>query len=643
MDGMFESGKFFLGCNYWASHAGMYMWRDWDADVVERDFTLIEAAKVTVLRVFPLWPDFQPLYAHRTGGGGITEYRYKYDPLPFTEEGRAAVDPVMIERFRWFCDCAQRHNITFVVGLLTGWMSGERFVPPAFDGVAVLTDPAAIRWELRFVRYMVKHFKYHPAIGAWDLGNECNCLGANSADAAYVWTAAITNAIKLEDPTRPVVSGLHGTFPEATWCPQDMGELLDIQTTHPYPVFTPHCGTDPLKEMKSLMHATAESLMYEGVGGVPCFVEEIGTIAPTLGNEETAGDYVRGAAFNAWVHDLRGFVWWCAHEQIHLERTPYDWCDGERELGMLRVDGSKKPVGDSMTDLAAFTEKFVADYGPLPRRITDAVCILSKKQDHWAVAYGAFMMAKQAGLDLTFAYVDNELPEAEAYMLPVLGTNGITRHTMLGLMAKVEQGATLYISVNNITMSPFDQYTGFTVLGRERRINADSVTINGERLDLWSDMKLNLAPVGSEVLLENQKGEPVFGRYKYGKGKVYFLNNAPELAAGTRAQVISGECYTPYHLIYGMIAKDMQSPMKAAAKTSPFISITEHDAGERRRFVTLLNCRPETLSDSITLSDGWKLEKLLNVGADKSVAAGTEMGFDITLSPDTGAVAVLCK
>jgi thymidylate synthase ThyX len=32
-----RSGELLCGCNYWASHAGMYMWRNWDPGVVEED------------------------------------------------------------------------------------------------------------------------------------------------------------------------------------------------------------------------------------------------------------------------------------------------------------------------------------------------------------------------------------------------------------------------------------------------------------------------------------------------------------------------------------------------------------------------------------------------------------------------------
>ena len=40
---IFDSGRFFVGCNYWSSHAGMHMWRDWNGEQVERDFDLLAA------------------------------------------------------------------------------------------------------------------------------------------------------------------------------------------------------------------------------------------------------------------------------------------------------------------------------------------------------------------------------------------------------------------------------------------------------------------------------------------------------------------------------------------------------------------------------------------------------------------------
>ena len=103
-----------------------------------------------------------------------------------------------------------------------------------------------------------------------------------SHDAAYLWASTITNTIRAEDKEHPVVSGMHGLSPTATWSPEDQGEILDILCTHPYPLFTPHCDTDPLNEMKSILHSTAESVMYASLGGKPCFVEEAGTLGPMI-------------------------------------------------------------------------------------------------------------------------------------------------------------------------------------------------------------------------------------------------------------------------------------------------------------------------------------------------------------------------
>ena len=52
---------FLLGVNYWSSHAGLYMWRRYDEGIVEKDLQMLRSYGVNTLRIFPLWPDFQPL------------------------------------------------------------------------------------------------------------------------------------------------------------------------------------------------------------------------------------------------------------------------------------------------------------------------------------------------------------------------------------------------------------------------------------------------------------------------------------------------------------------------------------------------------------------------------------------------------
>jgi len=61
-----DSGNFVVGCNYWASHAGTAMWRDWNEASIRHDFELMGSVGLQLVRVFPLWPNFQPLEQHRT-------------------------------------------------------------------------------------------------------------------------------------------------------------------------------------------------------------------------------------------------------------------------------------------------------------------------------------------------------------------------------------------------------------------------------------------------------------------------------------------------------------------------------------------------------------------------------------------------
>ena len=257
---MFEKGTFFIGRNYWASHAGMNMWHEWEPGIIDSDLKRLSEHGVNVLRIFLLWSDFQPLRMHTVGAQTPNQVRMGEDVLPDTDAGQAGVSETMLERFRYFLDTAEKYGHKLIVGLVTGWMSGRMFVPEMLQGRNVITDPLAIKWQIKYVRHMVRTFKDHPAIAAWDLGNECNCMGeAPTREAFYCWMAAVSMAIRVEDSSRPGISGMHGVRIEGKAAPRDQGELTDILTTHPYPLFTPHCDTDPINRMKSALHAAAES------------------------------------------------------------------------------------------------------------------------------------------------------------------------------------------------------------------------------------------------------------------------------------------------------------------------------------------------------------------------------------------------
>jgi len=604
-----EPGAFVVGCNYWASHAGTAMWSDWRPEVVERDLKALADGGLQVLRVFPLWPDFQPITQLRGGGGNAVEIRHGETPLSDDAAGRAGVSEEMIGRFDHFARMAEQNGLRLVVGLITGWMSGRYFVPPALEERNVLTDPLALKWETRFVTYFVERFLDDPAIIAWDLGNECNCLGSVNRDGAWAWTSAIVNAIRSVDPERPIVSGMHGlqASPEGAWTIEDQAELTDLLTTHPYPIFTAHCDLDPINTMRGSLHADAESRMCADIGGKPCLVEEVNTLGPMLASEAVAGDFARVSLYSLWAHDCHGFLWWCGHDQRHLAHAPYDWHALERELGLLREDRTAKPAFREIGDFRGFLDGLPFEH--LPPRTTEAVCILSHGQDHWAVAYNSFVLAKQAGFDIAFQHETQPIKEAALYLVPsACGARVMNRKRWHELLDRVRGGAVLYLSYDNAFFDGFEELTGLEIVTRARRAGAADITMEGlpDKPVFRTDgaQRLVVKPTRAELLGREADGNPAFACAAFGKGKVYFLGFPLEKELASRPGAFDGPEARPYWRIYEKIAAEACGG-RVVSKAAPTTGLTEHPFDDNSRLIIAVNYAPEPHEAVLALAKPW--------------------------------------
>lgn len=608
-----EKGKFALGCNYWASHAGTNMWKDWRPEVVEADLKQISEAGMQMIRVFPIWSDFQPIYQFYSAGGSLKEIRFKDGPLAGSGPGKDGMSLEMMAHFKQFADLAQKYNIKLVVGLVTGWMSGELFVPQALEGRKILSDPTSIMWQVKLVRNMVHEFKNHPAILAWDLGNECNVMEeVESSEIAYVWTASITNAIRAEDQTHTVVSGMHGLLAGSTakWKIQDQAELNDLLTTHPYPFFTPHTNQDPANTIRTIIHSAAESRMYSDIGGKPCLVEETGILGPMEANEFSKTGFLRSILFNNWAQDCHGLMWWCAYDQNQLAFPPYEWAAVERDLGLFRTDRSAKPVVNEISKFRKFLDSL--PFESLPERKKEAVCILTEGQDQWGVAYSSFILAKQAGFDLEFQYANQPIKDAPLYILPsIKGLSLINRTDWLGILDKVKEGAILYVSIDQGFLSHFLEPAGIEVVTSQNRNEWANFISNDGSIKTFSmnaGRKLTIKTTSAKVLAHETDGNPLFTVNSYGKGKIYFLDMPMEMNLTNTPGAFTenpSECWK----IYQTIAAEIIDKSRIVQKNDPMVGITEHDLSATEKVVVMINYSPVDRDVAITVKDSWKIEK----------------------------------
>ena len=323
-----------------------------------------------------------------------------------------------------------------------------------------------------------------------------------------------------------------------------------------------------------------------------------------------------------------------------MTHTPYDWNSVERELGLFNLDGTKKPVLNAMTEISKFTAEF--EYGKLPERIKDAVVVLTRKQETWAAAYGSFILAKQAGLDIEFTWHENKLPESEVYILPSLVSDtSLNLGKYMELIEKAKNGATLVMSVDSALLSPFEEVTGLSVISRARRKKDDTVTLpDGSKLPFNSSFKLITESVGANVLLFADDGTPAVAEYKIGKGRIGFIACPIEANAAKMPAVVSGDEAIPYYKLYELLG--LRSQKKCATSSSQYTAVTEHPVDPSTRILTVLNHRPEAESVKITLKDGFKFAKLMNVHGITEANSVAD-GFEMTLAANTGVVVVIEK
>ncbi len=589
---------FWIGCNYWSYNAGADMWREWDEAQIDKDFALLKQHNVTTVRVFPNWRDFQPVVPVYGYAGMVSEYLMEGEVEPANQY---FLDEKMLSRFETLCDLAKKHGLQLIAGLLTGWMSGKLYIPVALYDKNLFTDALALRFEQYFVEGFVSRFQSRREIVAWDLGNECNCMSsATTAHEAFAWSSLIGSTIKATDSTRPVLSGMHGLAVEnGTWTINDQARCTDMLTTHPYPSFVPHCAKDPVDSIRTLMHATCETFFYSSLGNKPCLVEEIGTLGRSVCNDTVSAEFMRLNLLSNWAHGANGLLWWCMNEQTHLDKPPYRYSMLERELGMFTAEQEPKPF---LEELHRFGEWLKTVDISVTAPTATATVLLSHGQDHWGIAYMAFILAKQAGFTVNFVAPDQPLPESALYIVPVVhGDRWFYKPYYEQLKEKVHSGATVLISNSDGFYTEREDFLGTTVLESEFACDNGTFELDGALIPYSFERRQKLAATTANVLATDKNGDPLVTVNAYGNGSVYYVNFPFEETLLSKNRAFDGEAYKLYEYV---ARKALPTP--DVTKTNPFVGITQ--CGD---LVTLINYSNAPQKTGYVLQNGKRIDRVL--------------------------------
>ena len=591
---------FMIGCNYWDGVHGTNMWRDFDEDVIRADVEALAKTGVRFMRVFPNWRDFQPMMKMYEWQGGDRGY-YDYDEQYITDPN--GIDQKQIENFKTFANICKENGIGLCVSVLTGWMSGRQFVPRAIEGKNPISDPEALMLASMFIRGFVNGVKDCENIVMWDLGNECNSLGpAKNRYEAFTWTAFVRNAIAAADPTRKISSGMHGlSSGGGIWTIKDQGAICDYLTPHPYISRTINNDIDPMNKLRSTLIPTAQCVFYADISGKPAILQEQGAFSQSLANAEMNADFERVNIFSALVHSIKGYFWWCGANHNNLKNAPYIWSMVERDLGLLDDDRNPKPIADAMK--AAGDRIDALPFDELPPRDMDGICLLTRENNRWDNASAAFVLAKQAGIELKFAECEDALEKAGLYVVPgIAGWSVMDKRVWDALLENVYDGATAVLTFAGAQMARFEEVTGLRSNGIIKSNARHTAHFDFGDIDYTCTAELVSESIGAEVLARNEQGNIVLSRNKLGKGYVYLLNMPLESTLAVKYNAFNSDCYK----IYSIFAKPFVD-RKIASSANPNLGVTQHKTDDGKYIIAVINYGDKTEACDLKVADGWKL------------------------------------
>ncbi len=370
--------RFSLGINYWPRRSAMAMWRHFDPSEIAEDFARIAALGIDTVRFFLRWFDFQP------------------------EAGR--MDRTMLRRLETFVELAAASGLRTMPTLFCGHMSGVNWLPSwTLDrttpngrfrtvtefgeqpyGIGDFYRGGLLAAQRYHVREAGSALRGHPAVAAWDLGNEfSNLREPASNDDAREWSKRLTFELERAGG-HPVTAGLHGEdlTRDRNLRPSWISEPWAFATMHGYSIYSDFArGRTDTAVVPFLAQLTAaftgKPVLFSEFGNPTCPPGKVSPFervplpdepAPPaiLPDDPLHASYAcldeiemanyATAVLEALHADGRlGGYWWCwADYADALAATPpFDRAPHEMSFGLVRSDGSEKPVAAALAAFAA--------------------------------------------------------------------------------------------------------------------------------------------------------------------------------------------------------------------------------------------------------------------------------------------------
>ncbi|MEU8761519.1 glycosyl hydrolase [Streptomyces sp. NPDC048659] len=341
-----------FGVNYTPSQGWFHHWLDFDLDAVRADLDSVAALGLDHVRVFPLWPLFQP--------------------------NRTLIRPRAVEQLGLLVDAAGERGLDVAVDGLQGHLSSFDFLPAwtrTWHRRNLFTDPEVTDGQAVYLRTLAASLAERPNFLGMTLGNEINQFSGDphpdpdrvTPGQAGEWLARMLAACEAGAPGR---LHLHAAY-DAAWyqddhpfTPAQAARLGAVTAVHSW-VFNgtaQRYGPESTAVAQHAAYLVELSKAWATDPRRPVWLQEVGAPAPHIAPDRAAGFTRTTVAAALDCPDLWGITWWCSHD---VDRALADFPELEYGLGLLTNDRRVKPAGRALADAVA--EARATATAPAPR------------------------------------------------------------------------------------------------------------------------------------------------------------------------------------------------------------------------------------------------------------------------------------
>ncbi|MGW9046732.1 glycoside hydrolase 5 family protein [Streptomyces lydicus] len=328
-----------FGVNYTPTQGWFHHWLDFDADSVRADLDSIAGLGLDHIRVFPLWPLFQP--------------------------NRTLIRPRAVEQLVELADAAAERGLDVNVDGLQGHLSSFDFLPAwttTWHRRNLFTDPDVLAGQEEYLRTLAAALADRPNFLGMTLGNEINQFADGphpdpdriTAAQATAWLERMLAACERGAPGR---THLHAAY-DAAWyrdghpfTPAQAARLGAVTAVHSW-VFNGtaqrHGPTGTATEQHAAYLIELSKAWAEDPHR-PVWLQEVGAPAPHIPEDRAAGFTEATVTHALDCPDVWGVTWWCSHD---VSRSLADFPELEYGLGLLGNDRTVKPAGRAIAALA---------------------------------------------------------------------------------------------------------------------------------------------------------------------------------------------------------------------------------------------------------------------------------------------------